>query len=89
MTDITLVPLSQDDREQFIKDNQEAFNYGALEEIDRRDDHFEEEGEIISRDTILRRSISTCWRCWRSSGVNKALDNWMRSSWLYKNAKTY
>ena len=52
MTDITLVPLSQDDREQFIKDNQEAFNYGALEEFGLRDNHFEEEGEIISRDTI-------------------------------------
>ena len=52
MTDITLVPLSSEDREQFILDNQEAFNYGALEEFGRRDDHFEEEGEIISRETI-------------------------------------
>lgn len=33
MTDIRLVPLDQDDREQFILDNQEAFNYGALEEF--------------------------------------------------------
>ena len=49
---IELRPLAPDDREQFIKDNQEAFNYGALEEFGRRDDHFEEEGEIISRDTI-------------------------------------
>ena len=52
MIDITLVPLTPDDREQFIKDNQEAFNYGALEEFGLRDDHFEEEGEIISRETI-------------------------------------
>ncbi|MBR5047892.1 MAG: GNAT family N-acetyltransferase [Eubacterium sp.] len=52
MKAITLVPLSSDDREQFILDNQEAFNYGALEEFGRRDDHFEEEGEIISRGTI-------------------------------------
>ena len=52
MTAVTLVPLAPDDREQFILDNQEAFNYGALEEFGRRDDHFEEEGEIISRDTI-------------------------------------
>ena len=37
------------DREQFIKDNQEAFKYGALEEFGRRDDHFEEGEEIISR----------------------------------------
>ncbi len=33
MPEITLAPLSQDDREQFILDNQEAFNYGALEEF--------------------------------------------------------
>jgi hypothetical protein len=52
MTDIKLVPLRSDDREQFITDNQEAFNYGALEEFGLRDDHFEEDGEIISRETI-------------------------------------
>ena len=40
MTEITLVPLAPDDRNQFILDNQEAFNYGALEEFGRRDDHF-------------------------------------------------
>ena len=49
---IELKPLAPDDREQFILDNQEAFNYGALEEFGLRDDHFEEEGEIISRETI-------------------------------------
>jgi GNAT superfamily N-acetyltransferase len=49
---VTLVPLSYDDREQFILDNQEAFRYGALEEFGLRDDHFEEDGEIISRKTI-------------------------------------
>lgn len=54
MTEIMLAPLQPDDREQFIFDNQEAFNYGALEEFGRRDDHFEEEGEIISRETIQR-----------------------------------
>jgi hypothetical protein len=53
MADIQLIPLDPEDREQFISDNQEAFNYGALEEFGRRDDHFEEEGEIISRKTIL------------------------------------
>ena len=52
MTDITLVTLDPHDRERFILDNQEAFNYGALEEFGRRDDHFEKEGEIISRETI-------------------------------------
>ena len=50
--EIKLLALTSDDREQFILDNQEAFNYGALEEFGLRDDHFEEEGEIISRDTI-------------------------------------
>ncbi len=54
MAEIILVPLDPVDREQFISDNQEAFNYGALEEFGRRDDHFEEEGEIISRETIQR-----------------------------------
>ena len=52
--DIKLLALTSDDRERFILDNQEAFNYGALEEFGLRDDHFEEEGEIISRDTIER-----------------------------------
>ena len=52
MAGIRLVPLEQDDREQFILDNQEAFNYGALEEFGMRDDHLEEDGQIISRDTI-------------------------------------
>ena len=49
---VRLVPLRQHDRNQFILDNQEAFNYGALEEFGLRDDHFESEGEIISRETI-------------------------------------
>ncbi|MCR4634256.1 MAG: GNAT family N-acetyltransferase [Erysipelotrichaceae bacterium] len=53
-TKVKLVPLSKDDREQFIKDNQRAFKYGATEEFGRRDDHFEEDGEIISRETIER-----------------------------------
>ena len=47
-------PLQIEDREQFILDNQEAFNYGALEEFGMRDDHMEEDGQIISRDTIER-----------------------------------
>lgn len=44
MANIELLLLEQSDREQFIKDNQEAFNYGAMEEFGRRDDHFEEDG---------------------------------------------
>ena len=54
MTEVQLVPLESNDREQFIRDNQEAFNYGALEEFGQRDDHFEEDGEIISHETISR-----------------------------------
>jgi GNAT superfamily N-acetyltransferase len=49
---ITLTPLTEDDREQFILDNQFAFKFGAMQEFGQRDDHFEEEGEIISRSTI-------------------------------------
>ena len=52
--DIQLCPLEENDREQFILDNQEAFNYGAMEEFGCRDNHFEEDGQIISRDTIER-----------------------------------
>ena len=52
MNDIKLTLLKPEDREQFVLDNQEAFNYGALEEFGCRDDHFEADGEIISRETI-------------------------------------
>ena len=51
-TKVTLAPLEAEDREQFILDNQESFKYGAVEEFGLRDDHFEEDGEIISRATI-------------------------------------
>lgn len=51
---IELLPLQDADRNQFILDNQEAFRYGAMEEFGLRDDHFEDDGEIISRDTIER-----------------------------------
>lgn len=51
---VYLTPLTPDDRDLFIRDNQDAFNYGALEEFGCRDDHFEEDGEIISRETIER-----------------------------------
>lgn len=49
---ITLTLLTADDREQFILDNQYAFKYGAVEEFGLRNDHFEEDGQIISRETI-------------------------------------
>ena len=51
-TKVTLVPLTEDDREQFILDNQWAFKYGAMTEFGERDDHIDDDGEIISRDTI-------------------------------------
>lgn len=60
---VKLEILRDDDREQFIKDNQEAFNYGALEEFGLRDNHFEEDGEIISRDTIEKSiDLGTAYR---------------------------
>ena len=52
MAFVTLTKLTDDDREQFILDNQIAFKYGAMEEFGVRDEHFEEDGEIISRKTI-------------------------------------
>lgn len=53
-TKVTLIPLTEDDREQFILDNQRAFKYGAVEEFGKRDDHLDFDGEIISRKTIER-----------------------------------
>ena len=38
-TKVTLVPLTADDREQFILDNQWAFKFGAIEEFGKRDEH--------------------------------------------------
>ena len=38
---VSLKPLEEHDREQFILDNQEAFRYGALEEFGCRDPHYE------------------------------------------------
>ena len=52
--DVTLTPLRDDDREQFIIDNQRAFKYGAQEEFGMRDDRVEEGEEVISRKTIER-----------------------------------
>lgn len=51
-TEITLVPLEKDDREQFILDNQWAFKHSALLEFGERDNHIDPDGEIISRKTI-------------------------------------
>lgn len=69
---IRIEPLQPEDREQFIIDNQEAFNYGAPEEFGLRDDHMEEDGQIIFRDTIRTRNrikmISSRMGC---SGLRK------------------
>ena len=51
-TKVILALLENDDREQFILDNQWAFKYGAMMEFGERDDHVGEDGEIISRETI-------------------------------------
>ena len=51
-TEVTLVPLTAEDREQFILDNQWAFKHGAMMEFGERDDHVDDDGEIISRATI-------------------------------------
>ena len=51
-TRVTLVPLTENDRERFILDNQWSFKHGALIEFGVRDDHVDADGEIISRKTI-------------------------------------
>ena len=47
--------LAPIDEEQFIKDNQAAFNYGAEQYFNEQElkEQHEEEGQIISRKTIL------------------------------------
>ena len=49
LLDIILSPLENSDRENFIKDAQESFKYGATEEFGMRDNHFDKEGQTISR----------------------------------------
>ncbi len=49
---VRLEPLTGDDREQFVLDNQRAFRYGALEEFGNRDPGAKEDGEIISAETV-------------------------------------
>ena len=51
-SNIILVPLQEDDREQFILDNQEAFRYGAQQEFGLLDTRTKEGEEVISRTTI-------------------------------------
>ena len=51
-TPVSLIPLTKDDREQFILDNQWAFKHGAMIEFGERDNHLDGDDEIISRRTI-------------------------------------
>ena len=62
---VTLAPLEPDDREQFTADNQEAFLHGATQGFDMRDDHFEEDGQIIFRGTIERAIGGEHAEAWR------------------------
>ena len=52
--DIRLELLKPQDEEQFIKDNQAAFNYGAEQYFNDEElkEQHEEEGQIISKETI-------------------------------------
>ena len=43
MNCIELKPLEAEELNRFVQDNQEAFNFGALEEFGLRDNHFEED----------------------------------------------
>ena len=63
--EVALAKLTPEDREQFILDNQEAFNYGAMEEFGLRDDHLEDDGQIISRQTIERSIDGEGAEAWR------------------------
>ena len=54
MREVNLVPLQPEDREQFIRDNQWAFKYGAQQEFGMRDNRCEEGEEVISCSTIER-----------------------------------
>lgn len=53
---IRLEILKQSDEEQFIKDNQAAFNYGAEQCFNEQElaEQHEEDGQIISRETIIQ-----------------------------------
>lgn len=68
MAEVTLTPLADEEREQFILDNQYAFKYGAMEEFGERDNHFEEDGEIISRKTIENSIDNGVAYCIREDG---------------------
>ncbi len=49
---IELIPLKPEDKDQFIRDNQESFRFGSMEEFGLRNDYLEEDGEVISYSSI-------------------------------------
>lgn len=53
--DVRLEVLKQSDEEQFIRDNQAAFNFGAEQYFNEQEleEQHEEDGQIISRETII------------------------------------
>lgn len=53
--DVRLEPLIPSDEEQFIRDNQVAFNYGAAQYFNEQEliNQQEDDGQVISRKTIL------------------------------------
>ena len=60
MAEVKLTPLEANDREQFITDNQTAFNYGALEEFGVRDEHFEEDNNVcaeLTADIVVNKNV--------------------------------
>lgn len=64
---VELILLQPKDREQFIKDNQWVFKYGALEEFGKCNDQFEEGDEIIARQTIENCiDQGTAYRIWQN-----------------------
>mgnify|MGYP003291943888 CR=1 FL=1 len=52
MSKIKLVPVREEDRNQFILDCQESFRYGSLEEFGERNTHLDKDGEVMSRSSI-------------------------------------
>ncbi len=52
---VRLEILKKENKEQFIKDNQFAFKYGAMKYFSESEmeKQYEEDGEIISRETII------------------------------------
>ena len=52
MTQIALVTVSTEERNQFILDCQESFRYGSLEEFGERNTHLDKDGEVMPRSSI-------------------------------------